>query len=150
MSTTSKTPSDKSTAAWRTFQPGIWQKEINVRDFIQQNYTPYEGDASFLAKATERTNGIWNKLTEDMKKSNSTFESAGKTDVALAGHLAEAAKQTDAGLRLAALKPAPFRTRATSAALCAAPAGPPRARPARWPKSAPACCFRIRRTLLIW
>ena len=33
----------------------FWQNEINVRDFIQQNYTPYEGDASFLANATERT-----------------------------------------------------------------------------------------------
>ena len=62
MSITSKTASDKSVAAWRTFQPGMWQKEINVRDFIQQNYTPYEGDATFLAKATERTNFIWNKL----------------------------------------------------------------------------------------
>lgn len=64
MSTSSKTPTDKSDASWRTFQPGLWQKEINVRDFIQQNYTPYEGDASFLAKATERTNFIWNKLKE--------------------------------------------------------------------------------------
>ena len=37
------------------FQPGLWQKEINVRDFIQQNYEPYEGDESFLAPATTRT-----------------------------------------------------------------------------------------------
>lgn len=64
MSSTSKTPTDNSAAVWRTFQPGLWQKEINVRDFIQQNYTPYEGDATFLAKATERTNSIWNKLKE--------------------------------------------------------------------------------------
>ena len=40
---------------WQGFHPGLWEKEINVRDFIQQNYTPYEGDDSFLAPATERT-----------------------------------------------------------------------------------------------
>ena len=39
---------------WDGFKPGLWQKEINVRDFIQQNYEPYEGDGSFLAPATER------------------------------------------------------------------------------------------------
>jgi formate C-acetyltransferase len=49
---------------WRGFQGGLWQKEINVRDFIQQNYRPYEGDASFLAPATERTRHIWNRLNE--------------------------------------------------------------------------------------
>ena len=42
-------------AAWRTLKPGKWQTEINVRDFIQKNYAPYEGDESFLEKATERT-----------------------------------------------------------------------------------------------
>jgi formate C-acetyltransferase len=47
---------------WEGFKGGIWQKEINVRDFIQQNYAPFEGDESFLAKATERTQGIWNRL----------------------------------------------------------------------------------------
>ena len=40
---------------WQGFRPGLWQKEINVRDFIQQNYTPYDGDESFLAPATART-----------------------------------------------------------------------------------------------
>ena len=40
---------------WSGFKPGAWQNEINVRDFIQQNYTPYEGDDSFLAGATART-----------------------------------------------------------------------------------------------
>ncbi|HQR24366.1 MAG TPA: formate C-acetyltransferase [Steroidobacteraceae bacterium] len=47
---------------WHGFRPGLWQKEINVRYFIQQNYTPYEGDASFLRPATARTGRIWNKL----------------------------------------------------------------------------------------
>src|SRR5262249_34952617 len=41
-----------------------WQNDINVRDFIQQNYQPYEGDESFLAPATPRTQAIWKKLQE--------------------------------------------------------------------------------------
>jgi formate C-acetyltransferase len=49
-------------APWRGFNPGLWQREVNVRDFIQQNYTPYEGDGGFLASATERTQAIWKKL----------------------------------------------------------------------------------------
>src|SRR3954469_23082286 len=53
-----------TTEAWRGFEPGLWQREINVRWFLQRNYTPYEGDDSFLAEATERTKGVWNKLTE--------------------------------------------------------------------------------------
>src|SRR5215471_6426521 len=56
-------PSEK-TSAWTGFTDGIWQKEINVRDFIQQNYTPYDGDESFLALATARTKNIWGKLNE--------------------------------------------------------------------------------------
>jgi len=47
---------------WRGFKPGPWQKRINVRDFIQRNYRPYEGDASFLAGATARTRKVWEKL----------------------------------------------------------------------------------------
>jgi formate C-acetyltransferase len=53
-----------SQPAWDGFAPGIWQKEINVRDFIQQNYRPYDGDAAFLAEATERTKGIWEHLNQ--------------------------------------------------------------------------------------
>jgi formate C-acetyltransferase len=55
---------DKSQTAWEGFQIGLWQKEIDVRDFIQQNYAPYEGDESFLAPATERTTKIWARLNE--------------------------------------------------------------------------------------
>ena len=51
-------------SGWKGFKAGLWQKEINVRDFIQQNYTPYEGDGSFLAPATERTKKIWDRLNE--------------------------------------------------------------------------------------
>jgi formate C-acetyltransferase len=49
---------------WDGFQSGLWQQEINVRDFIQQNYEPYEGDESFLAAATDRTKRIWQRLND--------------------------------------------------------------------------------------
>jgi formate C-acetyltransferase len=49
---------------WQGFKTGLWQKEINVRDFIQQNYEPYEGDESFLAPATERTKRMWDRLND--------------------------------------------------------------------------------------
>src|SRR5699024_8929444 len=42
---------------WDSFRGGVWEKEINIRDFIQKNYTPYDGDDSFLAGPTERTKG---------------------------------------------------------------------------------------------
>jgi formate C-acetyltransferase len=54
----------KVIAQWEGFQRGLWRKEIDVRDFIQQNYEPYEGDESFLAPATERTKKIWGRLNE--------------------------------------------------------------------------------------
>jgi len=54
----------KPTSPWDGFQPGLWHTEINVRDFIQQNYKPYEGDDSFLAPATSRTKAIWSRLNE--------------------------------------------------------------------------------------
>lgn len=50
--------------AWRGFAPGLWQDFIDVRDFVQMNYTPYEGDASFLAGPTERTTRVWDTLSE--------------------------------------------------------------------------------------
>jgi formate C-acetyltransferase len=50
--------------AWRGFKPGLWQRDVNVRWFIQQNYTPYEGDEAFLAPGTERTRRIWKKLQD--------------------------------------------------------------------------------------
>lgn len=55
---------DSASQAWRSFRTGLWQKEINVRDFIQQNYSPYEGDGSFLAQATARTRSIWDDLNQ--------------------------------------------------------------------------------------
>ena len=53
-----------TTQAWRGFKPGLWQRDINVRWFLQNNYTPYDGDDSFLPPATERTKHIWKKLTD--------------------------------------------------------------------------------------
>ncbi|WP_274953381.1 formate C-acetyltransferase [Angelakisella massiliensis] len=47
---------------WNGFRPGRWQQTIDVRDFIQRNYTPYTGDESFLAPATERTQALMKKL----------------------------------------------------------------------------------------
>ncbi|OUP48828.1 formate C-acetyltransferase [Lachnoclostridium sp. An181] len=49
---------------WTSFKGGIWEKEINVRDFIQKNYTPYEGDDSFLADPTEDTKDLWAQVME--------------------------------------------------------------------------------------
>ncbi|GEA81455.1 formate C-acetyltransferase [Cellulomonas uda] len=51
-------------AAWAGFVAGPWVDHVDVRDFIQRNYTPYEGDAAFLAGPTARTTGIWSKLSE--------------------------------------------------------------------------------------
>ena len=53
---------------WRGFKPNKWNQEINVRDFIQQNYTPYEGDESFLVGPTDATNTLWGKLKELQKQ----------------------------------------------------------------------------------
>lgn len=53
---------------WSGFKCGDWQEEINVRDFIQHNYTPYEGDSSFLEGATDKTLKLWNKVLELYKK----------------------------------------------------------------------------------
>ncbi|NLL71696.1 MAG: formate C-acetyltransferase [Epulopiscium sp.] len=52
---------------WKGFELGDWTEEINVRDFIQKNYTPYEGDASFLAGPTERSTKLWSKISELME-----------------------------------------------------------------------------------
>jgi len=50
-----------------SFNTGLWNREVNVRDFIQRNYTPYNGDKTFLASPTERTLKLWEQLSEQMK-----------------------------------------------------------------------------------
>ena len=53
---------------WRGFKGNRWMEEINVRDFIQHNYTSYDGDESFLAKPTQATNTLWNALKKLQKE----------------------------------------------------------------------------------
>ena len=60
--------------AWEGFVGGDWQNEVNVRDFIQKNYTPYEGNESFLADATPATTALWDKVMEGIKIENKTHE----------------------------------------------------------------------------
>ncbi|MEU6538180.1 formate C-acetyltransferase [Streptomyces sp. NPDC047000] len=48
--------------AWEGFRGGLWRDAVDVRDFVQNNYSPYEGDSTFLAGPTERTTKVWNKL----------------------------------------------------------------------------------------
>ncbi len=53
---------------WEGFNSGDWQEEIDVRDFIQKNYTPYTGDDSFLAESTDATKKLWNEVLDLYKK----------------------------------------------------------------------------------
>lgn len=64
--------------AWEGFQKGEWEDEINVRDFIQKNYTPYEGDSSFLKEKTETTEKLWNEVLNLYKKEK---EAGGVLDI---------------------------------------------------------------------
>ncbi len=62
---------------WDSFKKGVWEKEINVRDFILKNYTPYEGDDSFLADATQDTLDLWDqvlKLSEEERKKGGVLD----------------------------------------------------------------------------
>src|SRR4029079_15126230 len=72
MATVMKDEKRDAEKGWTGFNPGLWQSEINVRDFIQQNYAPYDGDESFLAPATARTKKVWDILmklfVEERKK----------------------------------------------------------------------------------
>ena len=58
---------ERNNESWAGFKGELWKKEINVRDFIQNNYTPYTGDDSFLKTSSEKTRKVWNKLTEMFK-----------------------------------------------------------------------------------
>ena len=63
---------------WDGFNSGAWTEEVNVRDFIQKNYTPYEGDDSFLADATKTTLKLWNEVLDLYKKER---EAGGVLDI---------------------------------------------------------------------
>jgi formate C-acetyltransferase len=104
---------------WEGFQGLLWQKEINVRAFIQLNYTPYDGDAAFLAPATPRTKAIWEKLTalfpEERKKGVLDVSQIPSSITAHApGYIDEANEiivglQTEAPLRRAVMPNGGFR-----------------------------------------
>ena len=53
---------------WRDFNGGAWENEVNVRDFIQRNYKPYDGDSSFLEGPTEDTTALWQDVLELSKQ----------------------------------------------------------------------------------
>lgn len=57
---------------WKDFKKGDWKDEINVRDFIQHNYTPYEGDSSFLSGATDKTKKLWDEVLDLYKKEHNS------------------------------------------------------------------------------
>ncbi|CEO40886.1 formate C-acetyltransferase [Photobacterium kishitanii] len=65
-------PTTDMLEAWRGFSKGEWQTSVNTRDFIQTNYTPYEGDESFLADVTNATTSLWNDVMEGIKQESST------------------------------------------------------------------------------
>ncbi|KJF96259.1 formate C-acetyltransferase [Photobacterium angustum] len=65
-------PTTEMLEAWKGFNAGNWQQEVNTRDFIQTNYTPYEGDESFLADVTETTTSLWNTVLEGIKEESRT------------------------------------------------------------------------------
>ena len=125
---TRETRKTKATPAWEGFNLGLWQKEINVRNFIQQNYKPYEGDHSFLAPATERTKRIWTILTdlfvEERKKgvldvsqipSSITAHGPGYID---RNHEVIVGLQTEAPLRRAIMPNGGFRMGGTWPRVC--------------------------------
>ncbi len=68
MAASPKISTEQWEIAWRGFKPGKWQTCIDVREFIQLNYTPYEGDAKFLQGPTSRTTGMWQKLQPLLEK----------------------------------------------------------------------------------
>ncbi|MFF9819089.1 formate C-acetyltransferase [Streptomyces sp. NPDC014006] len=63
MTTTTVTTGSRTEEAWRGFAGTTWRERIDVRDFVQANYTPYEGDASFLTGPTDRTRAVWGKVS---------------------------------------------------------------------------------------
>ena len=63
---------------WKDFKEGRWQKHIDVRDFIQKNYTPYDGDDSFLVGPTEKTKKLWDEVIDLYKKER---ENGGVLDI---------------------------------------------------------------------
>ena len=72
-----------SNGAWDGFRGEIWQEEINVRDFIQKNYTPYDGDEAFLTDPTDRTQKLWNHVQKLQKEEREKALSVSREYLAL-------------------------------------------------------------------
>lgn len=75
--------------AYRGFRGELWRREINVRDFIQNNYTPYEGDETFLAEATKRTkklNAQYNALRKEEMDRGGVFDIDTETVSTITGY----------------------------------------------------------------
>ena len=66
--------------AWSNFNGGDWETGINVRDFIQKNYTPYDGDESFLAGPTEATDKLWGALQKLQERMNTETGTEGNNE----------------------------------------------------------------------
>lgn len=79
---------DTPIAAWDGFAPGPWQHEINLRDFIQRNYTPYEGAADFLTGPTQRTTDLWARLTElfPEERAKGVYDIDARTPASITSH----------------------------------------------------------------
>ena len=100
---------------WDGFKSGQWQKSVDVRNFIQLNYTPYEGDDSFLAGASENTTKLWNEVSELFKKERENggvldvdTKTASRIDAYAPGYIDKAIEkivgvQTDAPLKRAVM-----------------------------------------------
>ena len=91
------TTKDTRKTAWKGFASGSWMDTIAVRDFIQQNYRPYEGDRIFLADATPRTQQLWAQIAVLMKQEREQGVLDADTQVP-AGITAHDAGYVDAGL----------------------------------------------------
>ena len=59
---------EKWNDAWEGFRPGKWNKDVDLRDFIQLNYTPYDGDDAFLVGPTQATKDLWDQIMDLTKQ----------------------------------------------------------------------------------
>lgn len=74
---------------WRSYKPGVWQQEINVRDFIQKNYLPYDGDHYFLEGPTPKTLNLWTKcqdLLQAERRSNGVLKVDASRPISINSH----------------------------------------------------------------
>src|SRR3569623_530871 len=91
--------------AWNGFNPGKWQISVDLRDFIQRNYTPYLGGAEVLMGSTSRTRVVWNRITEllqEERERGGVLAVSGDTPSSITSHAPvyiDAANETIVGLQ---------------------------------------------------